>query len=226
MAPVAAGSSDDEVRGRIAEVYGRGLWSLGWTYIYGQAASRRSPQIVTIGLSPGGGRTDAAWAEDAHLDQGHTPGIVNAYFDQPWAPNNAPTPLQQQFAVLRALNPHVPTTDWLSFQFIPFRSPGWAGLPDKPAAIALGEELLPWTLATARPRLIVAFGVTPVAERLLSFLKASLVETCATGWGSTKARVHHSPVYGRIGLLPHLSRYRVLGRDRFADEARLLRAAG
>ena len=226
MAIVTEDSSDASVSAYIDDVYRRGPWRLGWTYIYGQPESRRNPRIVTIGLNPGGGRDDRKWGDDAHLDQRHTPKIRNAYFDQPWGPGNTLTPLQRQLARLGDLNPDVPPNEWLSFQFVPFRSPGWAELADKKVAIALGTELLPWTLALAKPELIVGFGLAPIAKHLTAFLDAKLIESPLTGWGDIRAQVYSLPTSGRLVLLPHLSRYRVLGRGSFLDEKRLLSVDG
>jgi len=223
---IHSNSSPTDVERWINDAYVRDGHDKGWTYIYGRLASRFQPEIVTIGLNPGGGRTDIYdWKSDSHLAQ-DVPfsDVTNAYFDQPWGSDGVSfTPLQQQIQLLRARYfPSTPLDKILSFQFIPFRSPTWSELPSGSykKAIELGRELLDWTLAEIdRPKLVIGFGLSAVANHVIRWFDAHEVcDAIPTGWGSTSARIFDTPKAERFVLLPHLSRYQVIGRSQFTRE--------
>ncbi len=93
-------------------------------------------------------------------------------------------------------------------------------------AIELGSNLLDWTLAKIdEPKLVVGFGLSSVADGIIDWFEATHVNSISTGWGQTKAQVYSSPKARRLVLLPHLSRYRVLGRTQFERESEVFNPA-
>ena len=86
--------------------------------------------------------------------------------------------------------------------------------------------MLNWTLAKIdEPKLVVGFGLLSVADRIIDWFEATHVESIGTGWGHTKAQVYRTPKARRLVLLPHLSRYRVLGRTQFVRESEVFNPA-
>lgn len=217
--------TDVQVKALIEKEYIRGGYNLGWSYIYSGQASRRDPEIVTIGLNPGGGRKGGNWSDDAHLIYSDSSSVKNAYFDQPWAENGDFTPLQLQIQEMHKRHfPYVPPEKILSFQLIPFRSPSWAEMPvgEHRFATQFGLSLLDWTLANlSSEATVIAFGLQAFEKQIAVWSEGRNPRKMRVGWGKVSARVWETPRASKLIFLPHLSRYRIFGRDEFVNEAKI-----
>ncbi|MWV28263.1 hypothetical protein [Aurantiacibacter rhizosphaerae] len=196
----------------------------GWSYLSTPLARRDQPKLVTIGLKPGGEwdvARDGPIQEDLSAE-GKEPDF-NAYFDQPWN-NTGFTPLQTQIQNLHKLHfQQVPKDEILSFQYIPFRSPTWNEFPaaQRQRAARFGTHLLDWTLANiGLETTVVGFGLGVVQDRIESWFRVIESRDIEVGWGNITATVCETPKCKRLILLPHLSRYQIIGRKEFvrADE--------
>jgi len=217
--------SEDDVRRHIQREYDRAGYTLGWSYVASSRSSRERPGLVTIGLNPGGGKGQYDWANTCHLIYPDGEECINAYLDEDWTDGNGPTALQSQIKYMKdKYFPNISPEEMLSFQLVPFRSPSWEDLPPERSgcAIDLGFDLLDWTLANlTNESTVVAFGLSSVEYRLAEWFDASERETFKAGWGNVTARVWNTPKARKLIFLPHLSRYKILGRPEFVEEARV-----
>ncbi len=192
---------------------------LGWSFFYCPAARAHTARLATLGLNPGGGRSDGTdWASLRQLEdlQG------NSYLWQRWGRNSKKTALQQQIARLIEVA-GVSEQEVVSLNAIPFRSPGWASLKNRDEAVEFGLTLCKPVLESPCLQLIVGFGLSAIEVRLVRELGYKTVGEIPTGWGKVQARC-----YDRGGktllMLPHLSRFAVLGRpqaERLEDVIRM-----
>lgn len=224
---VSALSTDDEVRSLIEAEYRRGGHQHGWSYVFSTQASRAAPELVTIGLNPGGGRDDAGWDEDKHLiypDDATCPDgspMKNAYLHQPWGMEGRFSRLQEQIQMMRSMFfPQVRPERMLSFQLVPFRSPSWNEMPpgEHHRSLEFGLSLLDWKLANInKGTTVVTFGLSGFEWQIARWFEAETKkpEVFPVGWGSISARRYDTPKARQLVFLPHLSRYSIFGRDAF-----------
>ncbi|MFB0611182.1 hypothetical protein [Aurantiacibacter poecillastricola] len=218
---IGADSEPAEVEAAIAAEYNAGDYKHGWSYLYSPLPKRNAPRLVTLGLKPGG---EYAEDENKERQQQLSPEESgNAYFRELWN-GDAPSPLQSQIHKLRELHyPGISPDDIFSFNFIPFRSPTWDAFPpeSRQRAARFGTVLLDWTLARITSETtVIGFGLSVVQDRIESWFRVVDCEDIKVGWGNISATVCETPRCKRLILLPHLSRYQIIGRPEFerADE--------
>ncbi|MEO5706629.1 MAG: hypothetical protein ABIT10_05485 [Alteraurantiacibacter sp.] len=199
---------------------GRQGHKLGWSLYYCPMAWARSARLATIGLNPGGGRDDGTdWARRTQLED-H---VGNSYLCQSWGTNGGKTVLQTQIARLLAVA-GVEQEDVVSLNVVPFRSPSWAELANKKAAVDFGLNLVSEALRSPRLRLIVGFGLSAIESRLVDRLGFVQQDRLPTGWGTIQAGRFVRKEQTLL-LLPHLSRFGVLGREQGAGLESAIRKA-
>ncbi len=193
-----------DLKARIEIAYRSSSSNLGWRFLYSPAKVLDGARVAFIGLNPGG-RSDS----DEHPRFCTYSG--SAYQNESWSGHpQGQSPLQQQvlllFSLLRVRAEHV-----LAGNLVPFRSPNWRSLPGHSTALRFGIDLWSDVLERASPSIIVTMGAIP-NRAVCEILKPTRMEQAALSWG--KASVY----YGRAGSrhfvgLPHLSRFRVFGRQ-------------
>ncbi|AWW75012.1 hypothetical protein CD351_11295 [Erythrobacter sp. KY5] len=222
---IPADATEQDVSAHIEAEYLHGRHKSGWSYIYSNQNSRRHPQLVTIGLNPGGGRGDFDWGDDKRLIYKDTDRTVNAYLDQPWGDNSQFTPLQIQIQAMKSRHfRDVKPDHMLSFQLVPFRSPSWDELAhdQRMRATEVGFGLLDWTLANlTTSSTVVAFGLGQFEQRLVGWFRGTDPRTFEVGWGHVTATAWATPFAAKLIFLPHLSRYRIFGRPEFTQESKI-----
>lgn len=194
---------------------------LGWSYLYSPARLRMNAQLATIGLNPGGGRERSIdWQDQRQIEDPDG----NSYFCQRWASDNSAfSTLQRQVHRLVDVARLQPT-DVVSANLVPFRSPDWRSLKDSTDAVAFGLSLVDWALASARLKLVIAFGLGARETVLAKHLGLALHATVPTGWGRTTARIYRGRGKGTMLGVPHLSRYAVFGRPQAVKLENVVRA--
>jgi hypothetical protein len=195
---------------------------LGWRLLYCPSEVRLRARVATLGLNPGGGRDRAPqWDSERRFSNENG----NSYFVESWGKNGGKSSLQMQIARLNTIL-DIPQQDLLSGNLVPFRSPDWKSLQETERSLNFGLTMLDWLLASTELRLVVAFGLGIVERRLVRHLGAESVGEEKTGWGKIVARFYRTPRFHLV-LLPHLSRFSVLGRPQSASlEARLIALLG
>ena len=100
----------------------------------------------------------------------------------------------------------------------PFRSGNWADLTpeQKQGSLEIGQRF--WSGPLARPALRLIFACSAEATRLaISLTGARLKDEISAAWGNICLRRYVAPDGRVVVQLPHLSRFRLLGRP--ASEA-------
>jgi uracil-DNA glycosylase len=207
---------------QIEAAYQRFGQQLGWRFLYTPARTL-SPKtrLAFIGQNPGGSTYEPP---SASVEEG------NAYRLETWpgATQGGLNPLQAQIGLLHEalaseLADSTPTRlmdDTLAANFCPFRSPRWDKLAHPEESIAFSKDLWRTILEFVRPGVIVCLGDLAARQIgvTLATTGARLVrapEVRPVGWGSVTyeiARYESSDVRTLLVRMPHLSRYRILGR--------------
>ena len=206
---------ENHLQAQIIREYDRLGAGAGWRLLYSPTHVLRGADVALIAANP-----DGSFAPPDHGEFSMVSG--SAYVNESWAgfPPGA-APLQRQVQHLfQELSVSPP--DVLAGNLIPYRSPKWDELPDPDAAVTLGGSLWADMIAAARPKLIICLG--DVTWRAITrVISAGPVTTAPVGWGVVRGR--RAPFEGgRIIGLPHLSRYRVFGRQQSAAPLRALLA--
>jgi hypothetical protein len=192
---------------------------LGWRFLYTPAQSL-TPEfpLFFIGLNPGGSEF---CPPQPSVEAG------NAYRVEPWAANGQLNPLQVQvcglFERLAALMPGVERDRLmdrsLAANFCPFRSPSWASLPSRNASVAFSKKLWTHILRESTPGALIC--LTGLPARYLGEIQQKLgwrpvgEEAFPVGWGSVSCSIRRFVRGSQATVLvrlPHLSRFRIIGR--------------
>lgn len=192
------------LQSKIEEAYLKSGNKMGWRLLASPAAVLDEADVAFLGLNPGGNVQRAEHGELSML-------TGSAYVVESWGNGLTPgqSPLQKQVrALFGRLN--IEPDKVLAGNLIPFRSPSWAHLDDKEAALRFGESIWRVILERARPRLVICMGSATYAS-LSRILGATDAETVRVGWGSVGAR--RAAFKGGILVgLPHLSRFGIMTR--------------
>ena len=193
----------------------------GWRFLcVSKKVLAAKPPIALLTLNPGG-ETDPLRLEHESCEDGC------AYSDEEWG-NHRPGehPLQKQVQLLfDALAARLTPGECgkslmqrsLVGYFVPFRSRDEARLNQ--SQWNFGREIWAPILTKIRPRLILTIDRTTFryVSGIIRTVDASFViATPSTGWGAIKACICDTTFEGspiRLVRLPHLSRFRIFGRD-------------
>lgn len=202
MTPTAIDHTADRLR-----------FELGWRFMMCPEANLSSALVALIGLNPGGReRHGSTWSCETG----------NAYWDESWGGQPAGSaPLQRQVQQI-AHRLGVGPSDIFAGQFVPFRSPSWADLPNPREAVAFARDLWAWTLDRSPARTLVCLGKKVVGPEIATIVGAGLCEIIPAGWGDQTIDVYRSPQGIKVIALPHLGRFKLMGRP--ASEAAVLAA--
>jgi hypothetical protein len=193
--------------------YKRRGYRLGWRFMMSPERMLQTASIAVVGLNPGGrGVHGPSWSQERG----------NAYLIEDWAghpPGYAPLQVQVQKMCALA-GSDIQTT--FAAQFVPFRSPRWADLPNKNEAVKFGRSLWSWALERSPAVTLLCLGKYGAAPHLAELISASMVARLSAGWGDQTIDVYRDGKGRRIIALPHLSTFRLFGRS--ASENAFLKA--
>ena len=180
-----------------------------------------------MGLNPGG-RCDGG--EEPSVENG------NAYRIECWKEDGLQTPLQKQIclfyesiAVQAGTKFDALMDKTLAANLCPFRSGNWAELPKKEEAIKFSKNLWGTLFDKLNPSVIACVGrlthfhvYSLLKERAFVFAQSRKLKT---GWGKIQCELTHV-THGQKNVmlvgLPHLSRFRIFGRDGAKNEIQYL----
>ena len=198
---------------RISTAYMESKNSCGWRLLASPSSVLEGADVAFIGLNPGGSSQPDDHAEFA-MKQG------SAYVVEAWGGCQPGTsPLQQQVrALFTGLS--VKPESVLAGNLVPFRSPSWKNLERKDFSQKFGESLWADILQRGRPGLVIGMG-RDVFAPLSRILGATGIQTVAVGWGNVSAMKATFPG-GSLVVLPHLSRFGFVTREKSAGALRSL----
>lgn len=192
------------LRARIQEAYLESGNGLGWRLLASPESVLDGAEVAFLGLNPGGNVRPPDHPEFSMP-------FGSAYVRERWGNGLPPgqSPLQKQVrALFRRLD--IEPDKVLAGNLVPFRSPSWAHLNDKEAALRFGENLWRGIFERARPRLVIGMGGATYAS-LSRILGATDAKTVRVGWGNVGAT--RAAFKGGILIgLPHLSRFGIITR--------------
>ena len=193
-----------ELNARVDAAYQQSGNTLGWRLLYSPVAVLAGARVAFIGLNPGG-----RVAPPEHSQLAMQTG--SAYVEEVWGEGRPAgcSPLQQQVRALFALL-HVQPEEVLAGNLVPFRSPDWASLRNPETVLKFSRQLWRDIFGSVRPSLVIAMGKVPTIE-MAKILNVSDSEVLPVGWkrsGATRATGNGVTLIG----LPHLSRFRIIGR--------------
>lgn len=192
--------------------------TLGWRFLYSPRRTLANSQLMLLGLNPGGNRFSVP---QPSVEGG------NAFRVEAW-PGNGSAHQDQVVRLLTEvglrLAPGMSSAGFVdsvtTANFCPFRSPSLASLHRRRESLRFSQALWSRILTYSLPRVIVCNGAITAAMivPVLVGLGFRIVDTEASriGWGDTTYRAircGHEPDRVTVFALPHLSRYRFVGRD-------------
>lgn len=193
-------ATDLETRIKLAYAASGNL--LGWRFLYSPASVLSRADVAFIGLNPGGSNPEAEmFATDAG----------SAYWTERWGGAECgQSPLQKQvLAIFDRLS--VEAEMVLAGNLVPFRSPDWQSLNQRDQSLEFGKQLWRDVLSSAKPRIVVTMGGI-VTKEIAAILQIKAIHRFSIGWGNVSASRGKERGVTLIGL-PHLSRYRIFGRN-------------
>lgn len=211
----------DSIIDDIRKGYGRCKPRLGWRFLYTPRRTFRPDiGIAVVALNPGGGNYAAP---SPSFEEG------NAFRLENWRRGpgpKGPNPLQKQVRALFTLiaaahgdqNVDRLLDESLVANLCPYRSSSWAKLEPKSRSLEVSKGIWRRAFSIIRPKVLITLGSIVAREvRNLNpdwFGKGCGVRAIATGWGSTRCTVSQAPRGGPLVIeLPHLSRFKVFGRE-------------
>jgi hypothetical protein len=179
----------------------------GWRLLYSPLSTIESAQIAFIGLQPGVSSRDS---EHPKLFSE----IGSSYEIEQWGrypPGEAP--LQRQVRMLFAQFGAKPA-EVLAGNLVPFRSSNWSGFRSRLEAIDFGITLWMEVLKLAQRDLVITMS-GPVTKEVSKALGIRRLEERNAGWGDIRVYRGYNDRLRLIGI-PHLSRFRIMGRSQSA----------
>ena len=185
-------------------------FSDGYKFVYGPWATLEKAEVAFLSLNPGRA-PDGAGKRTISDERGNSYEVER---------RNTKSPLTKQFLLLAQLLGRRPA-DILTGVVAPFRSDNWSGLGGRQRKISLAIGRRFWTGPLSRPDLRLIIACSGEATKLVAdIIGAALDGEAAAGWGNIKLRRYLS-LRGKVVVqLPHLSRFRLLGRERSERKVR------
>ena len=192
---------------RIEIAYRQSGNDCGWRFLSSPAATLDSAKIALIDQTPGGDHQPAAHGKFA-MREG------SAYELESW--DGRPpgeSSLQRQIRGLCDFL-EVECSEVLAGHFVPFRAPDWESLKNPEYASRFGKSLWTDILDRARPELVITMG-NKARDTIAGILDVRSVDKIPVCWGNVKA---WRGIFdgGKFVHLPHLSRYKIIGRKQSA----------
>lgn len=176
----------------------------GYKFVYGPWATLDRAEVAFLSLNPAGKVPDNADMRTVSDERGNSYEVERL---------TTKSPITDQFLRLAQFLGHKPR-DILTGVAAPFRSDGWKALTreQKLKSLALGRRF--WTIPLLRPELRLVIACSQEAAKLAAdIIRAPLDLEASAGWGIIKLRRYRSADGKVIVQLPHLSRFKLLGRE-------------
>jgi hypothetical protein len=198
---------DEVVKLKIGETYRQLEYGSGWTFMMCRRDCLSEARVMLVGLNPGGRADFKDYREFWDCPEG------NSYWESDWdLKGKGQAPLQQQVQRLMSSINTAPS-EIFAAQFVPFRSQNWNSLPRKDEAIGFSRSLWKWVLAQNKSAsLIFSLGHQASNEMAHLLEIKQQPEWLGCGWGKQVIGRYQGKNRTVISL-PHLSRYKIFGRE-------------
>ena len=201
----------NQLRHRIETAYESCGNTQGWRFLYSPPSVLQGADVAIIGLNPGGVEEVEGHGQFA------TEPDQSAYVHETWKKRDGTfygtgeAPLQIQVRLLcRRLG--VRPEQALTGNLMLWRSYAGKELRYPEAALQFGQKLWHDVLKTAQPSTIITIGIE-TGSFLATLLDMPTPKKVSIGWGNQTAR-HSTNGKKRLIALPHLSRYRIMDREK------------
>lgn len=197
----------------------------GWSFLYTPGRTlHKGARFLFMGLNPGGEGTQESKALTTEAGNAYHPDVEND-----WLGNGQPSQLQQQvvffYSLLAGRMNHPDARrlmdESLAANFCPFRSKSWVNLKERDKSISFCEELWKGLLLSTQISTIVCMSsiVRKYMSSLIIEADGKLLQEVShrVEWGNVTYSVSQFTMACRnitIVCLPHLSRYKIFGRDK------------
>ena len=185
-------------------------FSDGYKFVYGPWTTLDKTEVAFLSLNPGRA-PDGADMRTISDERGNSYAVERL---------TTKSPMTAQFLRLAQLLGRRPI-GILTGVVAPFRSDNWSDLEErqKEGSMALGRRF--WKGPLSRPDLRLVIVCSGEATKLVTDITgASLDGESDAGWGNIKLRRYLSPGSKVVVQLPHLSRFRLLGRKNSEPKVR------
>lgn len=178
-------------------------FSNGFKFVYGPWATLDTAKVAFLSLNPGRppDNVDMRTVSDERGNSYEVERLITR------------SPITDQFLKLAEFLGHQPS-DILTGVIAPFRSDDWDGMTreQKSRSLDLGREF--WSIPLSRPELHLVISCSQEATNtVVKLTDASFEKEQPARWGNTRLRRYRANNNKVILHLPHLSRYRLLGRE-------------
>lgn len=187
----------------LVEEEARQGFSKGFKFLYGPWETREGAEVAFLSLNPG--RAPAMADIRTVSDERGNSYAVEA--------TTGVSPLTQQFLAFAARIGSPPEAI-LTGVAAPFRTDNWGStsLAQRQAMLSLGRLFWREPMAGRRLRLVVAIS-NEAAALAVELTGAKAMSEHPAGWGNLMIRRYQLPNGGSVVHLPHLSRFRLFGRE-------------
>jgi hypothetical protein len=205
----------DVSRSAIDAEYQRLGHRLGWRFLTCPEHNIKTATVALITINPGGGKFESrSWS----VENG------SAYIVERWkgllpGEERLQQQVKRMFEIMRVKPEKV-----LSGYLIPFRSPSWGALPEKPNSMKFGMNLWRGIFETAKAKTVIAFGKA-IAPHMTDLLEAELHAKHPAAWGDQTIDSYRFGADGRLIVLPHLSRFALFSRDNAPESENAFRVS-
>lgn len=213
-------------RSMIREKYKLLGYKQGWTFLYGPFRNMWTPKypVAFFGLNPGG--SEVTDQELVSVEKGSAYRIENWGVDE-----NSQSPLQQQLIDLytrlaKEMNMGIHYDELmdesLMANLVPFRSKSWNGLREKETALLFSREFWRERIGMVPTALYVTMSKISFNEISKLLVECGYQEDVGksvltmVGWGKVTYQIseyHRNDIRTTVIRLPHLSRYKIFGRE-------------
>lgn len=197
----------------------------GWSYLYTPRRTlHKSARFLFMGLNPGGEGTLESTALSTEAGNAYHHDVENN-----WIGNGQASPLQQQvmlFYSLLASRMNYPDArrlmdESLAANFCPFRSKSWMDLKEREKTISFCKDL--WSGILINTRITTIVCMSSIVHKHMTALileadgKLLKEKSDRVEWGNVTYSISQFTTANRnitIVRLPHLSRYKIFGREK------------
>lgn len=215
---------------RISDAYNVLGHDQGWSFLYTPGSTlHKGARFLFMGLNPGGEGTREAVELTTEGGNAYHPDVEND-----WLGNGQPSPLQLQVVSfyslladrMNLLDARRVMDESLAANFCPFRSKSWEELKERNKTIAFCEDL--WKDLLLSTQITTIACMSSIVRKHMSSLiveaggKFLREASHRVEWGNVTYSVSQFIIDDRnitMVCLPHLSRYRIFGREKSSSAA-------
>jgi hypothetical protein len=181
---------------------------LGWRFLASSVATVGLSPIRVMTLNPGG----HAWEPPIYSCEDGSAYRLESWKGRPPGQES----LQQQMKLLAKLA-SLQLDDFCIAHLVPFRSRNWASLVAPQESVEFGAKIWRTIFSLSPARLTICIGQS-TADFVKLYFGYTPIQRFRLDWGKIHGTVLRTQNGAEVLVLPHLSRFRVLGRSVSVDD--------